>query len=632
MKSFEITEPLESSLNGFRLANPTIGLIPEHKIFYRKDILQQKTTSEEGATAAAAKDKDHNYKTVALISGGGSGHEPTHAGFIGHGMLTAAVCGDIFASPSTGQILNAIKLVSGKASSSSSSSSSSDSRDVLLIVKNYTGDVLHFGLSAERARAIGIDCRVVVVGDDVAVGRKKGGMVGRRGLAGTVLVHKITGAFAKVWSHRYGLDGVAKVAEIVNSALVTIGSSLDHCKVPGRNFETTLGENQMEVGMGIHNEPGVTVLEPIPETTEKLISEYMLPKLLDPTDTDRAYVQFQPGDQMVLLVNNLGGVSNFIISGIAYKTVKLLREEYGIVPERVISGTLMTAFNGNGFSITLLNASQVNREMKAAGLTEVDSVFQLLNEPTDAPAWSPSFCIPGTGLDTISESTFMGSTLESTTTPESELKVKAVGSYDYTALCNWMRAAATQITKSEPHITELDTQVGDGDCGYTLVAGINGIVNELDHISKESLSLALAQLSHTVETSMGGTSGGLYSILISGFVQGLIETYESKQPDDPVTAAIVAESLVIALRTLYKYTNARRGSSTMIDALDPFVAEFAKSHDFKKAVRAAEEGAKSTASLSAKFGRASYVGDSSHVEDPGAVGLVEFLRGIESTF
>ena len=621
MKSFEITEPLESSLYGFRLANPTIGLIPEHKIFYRRDILPQR------ATSAAAKDKDYNHETVALISGGGSGHEPTHAGFIGHGMLMAAVCGDIFASPSTGQILNAIKLVSGKASSSSSS----DSKDVLLIVKNYTGDVLHFGLSAERARAIGIDCRVVVVGDDVAVGRKKGGMVGRRGLAGTVLVHKITGAFAKMWSYKYGLDGVAKVAEIVSAALVTIGSSLDHCKVPGRKFETTLGENQMEVGMGIHNEPGVTVLEPIPETTEELISKYMLPKLLDPTDTDRAYVQFQPSDEVVLLINNLGGVSNFIISGIVYKTVKLLKEEYGIVPERVISGTLMTAFNGNGFSITLLNASQVNREMQAAGLTEVDSVFQLLNEPTDAPAWSPSFCIPGNGLDTISESTFMGSTFESTT-PETELKVRAVGSYDYTAFCNWMRAAATQVTRAEPHITELDTQVGDGDCGYTLVAGINGIINELDHISKESLSLALTQLSHTVETSMGGTSGGLYSILISGFVQGLIETYESKQPDDPVTAAIVAESLVIALRTLYKYTNARRGSSTMIDALDPFVTEFAKSHDFRKAVRAAEEGAKSTASLSAKFGRASYVGDSSHVEDPGAVGLVEFLRGIESVF
>ena len=621
MKSFEITEPLESSLYGFRLANPTIGLIPEHKIFYRRDILPQR------ATLAAAKDKDHNHETVALISGGGSGHEPTHAGFIGHGMLTAAVCGDIFASPSTGQIFNAIKLVSGRASSSSSS----DRRDVLLIVKNYTGDVLHFGLSAERARAIGIDCRVVVVGDDVAVGRKKGGMVGRRGLAGTVLVHKITGAFAKMLSYKYGLDGVAKVAEIVSAALVTIGSSLDHCKVPGRKLETTLGENQMEVGMGIHNEPGVTVLEPIPETTEELISKYMLPKLLDPTDTDRAYVQFQPSDEVVLLINNLGGVSNFIISGIVYKTVKLLKEEYGIVPERVISGTLMTAFNGNGFSITLLNASQVNREMQAAGLTEVDSVFQLLNEPTDAPAWSPSFCIPGNGLDAISESTFMGSTFESTTS-ETELKVRAVGSYDYTAFCNWMRAAAAQVTRAEPHITELDTQVGDGDCGYTLVAGINGIVNELDHISKESLSLALTQLSHTVETSMGGTSGGLYSILISGFVQGLIETYESKQPDDPVTAAIVAESLVIALRTLYKYTNARCGSSTMIDALDPFVVEFAKSHDFRKAVRAAEEGAKSTASLSAKFGRASYVGDSSHVEDPGAVGLVEFLRGIERVF
>ena len=136
IKSFEVADPLNSSLEGFALCNPSIKLVHSEKFLFRK------TSSDK----------------IALISGGGSGHEPAHAGFIGEGMLSGAVCGDVFASPSTKQILNGIQLVSENA------------KGVLLIVKNYTGDVLHFGLSAERARALGIDCHVVVVGDDVAVG------------------------------------------------------------------------------------------------------------------------------------------------------------------------------------------------------------------------------------------------------------------------------------------------------------------------------------------------------------------------------------------------------------------------------------------------------------------------------
>ena len=158
VKSFEVSEPLSSSLKGFALANPQLTLVDQENVVFRKT--------------------DNNK--IALISGGGCGHEPTHAGFVGKGMLGAAVCGDIFASPSTKQILNGIKLLSKQSSG------------VLLVVKNYTGDVLHFGLAAERARALGISCRVAVVGDDVAVGREKGGMVGRRALAGTVLAVSYT--------------------------------------------------------------------------------------------------------------------------------------------------------------------------------------------------------------------------------------------------------------------------------------------------------------------------------------------------------------------------------------------------------------------------------------------------------
>ena len=582
VKSFEVSDPVLSSLKGFALANPSITLVPEEKVFFRE------TESDK----------------IALISGGGTGHEPSHAGFIGKGMLSGAVCGDIFASPSTKQILNAIRLVSAKSSG------------VLLLVKNYTGDVLHFGLSAERARALGINCHVVVIGDDVAVGREKGGMVGRRALAGTVLVHKITGAFAEAHSAKYGLEGTAKAAQIVIDSLVTIGSSLDHCKVPGRKFETNLKDSQMEVGMGIHNEPGVQTLEPIP-STEELISKHMLPKLLDQNDKDRTFVDFNKDDEIVLLVNNLGGVSNFIISAIAEKTNTFLKEEYGITPKKVMTGTLMTAFNGNGFSITLLNATKASNELKKS-FPEIKSVFELLEAYTDAPGWSPGFfepkCAPSIDCAVL----------------QSDVHVTEVGKYDFGSFSKWMRAGAAQVIKAEPHITQLDTQVGDGDCGYTLVSGVNGITKNLDTISKTSLSEAMAQVSDIIEGSMGGTSGGLYSILISGLSHGIIQTCKNK--NEAVTKEKIAESFEIALETLYKYTRARIGSSTLIDALEPFVKEFSSSNDFEKAVAAAEAGAKSTATFEAKFGRASYVSDSSSVEDPGAVGFVEFLKGIESVF
>lgn len=578
-KSFEVESPIETSLRGFALANPSIILVPEDKILFRQT----------------------DKKQVALISGGGSGHEPSHAGFIGQGMLSAAVCGDIFASPSTKQILNAIELLAEQ------------SQGILLIVKNYTGDVLHFGLSAERARALGIDCQVVVVGDDVAVGREKGGMVGRRALAGTVLVHKITGAFAQLYSEKYGLEGTASAARIVNDNLVTIGASLDHCKVPGRPFESELSTTQMELGMGIHNEPGVSVLEPIP-STEELIEKHMLPKLLDPSDKDRAFVPFNKDDEVVLLVNNLGSISNFIMSSIAAITTDLLSKNYGIFPKKIVVGSLMTAFNGNGFSITLLNASKCSKELTAK-FSEITNVIDLINNPTDAPGWP------------IGEFTGRAAPQVNHNLLSTETKVSPVGKYDFDSLAKWMKAGAEQIVKSEPHITHLDTQVGDGDCGYTLVAGVNAIVNNLDKLPKDSLSEAVSQISTVIEDSMGGTSGGLYSILISGFSHGLIQLLQNK--DDPVTSKVVAHAMEIALDTLFKYTKARKGSSTLIDALEPFVREFAASNDFSKAVKAADEGAKSTGTFSAKFGRASYVGDSSSVEDPGAVGFVEFLKGIE---
>jgi dihydroxyacetone kinase len=174
---------------------------------------------------------------VALVSGGGSGHEPSHAGFVGQGMLTAAVCGDVFASPSVDAVLAGILAVTGRAG-------------CLLIVKNYTGDRLNFGLAAERARAFGLKVAMVIVDDDVALPD----LPQARGVAGTLFVHKIAGAMAEAGAD---LDTIAAAAQGVIKGAISIGMSLDTCTVPGSPKEDRIAGGKAELGLGIHGEAGV---------------------------------------------------------------------------------------------------------------------------------------------------------------------------------------------------------------------------------------------------------------------------------------------------------------------------------------------------------------------------------------
>lgn len=180
---------------------------------------------------------DTDKSKVALISGGGSGHEPAHAGFVGTGMLTAAVCGEVFASPSVDAVLAGILAVTGDAG-------------CLLIVKNYTGDRLNFGLAAERARALGRKVEMVVVDDDIALPD----LPQARGLAGTLFVHKIAGAAAEAGQ---SLEQVSAAARIVIEKIASIGMSLDTCTVPGSKKEDRIATGNAELGLGIHGEAGV---------------------------------------------------------------------------------------------------------------------------------------------------------------------------------------------------------------------------------------------------------------------------------------------------------------------------------------------------------------------------------------
>ena len=262
---------------------------------------------------------DWDKSKVALVTGGGSGHEPAHVGFVGQGMLAAAVCGDVFASPSADAVLAGILAVTGSAG-------------CLLIVKNYTGDRLNFGLAAERARAFGLNVFMVIVDDDVALPE----LPQARGLAGTLFVHKIAGAMAE---NGATLEDCAAVAMRVVASSRSIGMSLDTCTVPGAIKEDRIPDGMVELGLGIHGEAGVEQVaaggakDAIAKVSEKLV----------------ATMSAKPH---VALINNLGGSS---VLEMSILTSAFVASPLGALTELMVGpDAMMTAIDMHGFSISVM--------------------------------------------------------------------------------------------------------------------------------------------------------------------------------------------------------------------------------------------------------------------------------------
>lgn len=421
------TNLVDAALTSLTLTNPSVALDGANKIVYLRP-------------------GDHPSQ-VSIISGGGSGHEPSFGAFVGTGLLSAAVAGSIFASPSAEQVRKAIM------------SRVDNDKGVLVTVMNYTGDVLNFGMAVEKAKAAGLQVEMLVVGDDVGVGREKGGKVGRRGIAGTVLVHKIAGALA---AQGAPLEQVSKVAKLTADNLVSVGASLEHVHVPGRarpdpNAEGSLGADEVEVGMGIHNEAGSGRAKvALPELVKTMLSQ-----LLDKADKDRAFLNVN-SNEVVLLVNNLGGVSVLELGGITAEVVKQLGE-WGIRPVRILSGTYMTSLNGLGFSITLLNV--VNTDIGGP------SMIQLLDYPCEATGWSAP----------ISKNTWEARntrTREDTAAFDQGIKPSGLN-VDATTFTEALTSGLEALIAVEPEVTRFDTVVGDGDCGIGLKRGAEGMLPPL---------------------------------------------------------------------------------------------------------------------------------------------------------
>jgi dihydroxyacetone kinase len=517
-----------------------------------------------------------SQRRVAVLSGGGSGHEPAHAGYVGRGMLTAAIAGDVFTSPSTDAVLAGIRAAAGPAGA-------------LLIVKNYTGDRLNFGLAAEMARAEGIPVEVVVVADDVSL-RDTVDEGRRRGIAGTVLVHKIAGAAAA------GGQSLAEVARLARAAAAEVGSmgvALGSCTLPavGRpSFE--LAETEIELGLGIHGEPGVQKA-----AMERV--EILVDRLLDIIVRDRA---FAAGAQLALLVNGLGSTPPMELAIVARDALRHLRAR-GFTVARAWSGTLLSALDMPGFSLSLMRVD--------------DARLALLDAPTDAPAW------PGPGrVAARSGQPVAAAASSATSKPAGAAQVNQL-------LRRAALAVADALTANEDKLTDLDARAGDGDLGSSMARGAAAI-RALPDSTWTTPEAALSSIGHALRRAIAGSSGPFYATATLRAARTLAGKSNPAGQD-------WAEAFSQAVTAISELGGAKPGDRTMVDALQPAADAFAAAlragqpprQAWAAAAAAARAGCEATAQMQPRLGRASYLGARAiGIPDAGATAVTCWLDAL----
>lgn len=541
---------VRETLLGVAALNPDVALAEDYDIVLRADF-------------PAPADRK-----VAVLSGGGSGHEPAHAGYVGRGMLTAAVAGDVFTSPDVDSILAAIRAVAGPAGA-------------LLVVKNYTGDRLNFGLAAELARQDGIPTEVVVVADDVAL-RDRMPRDRWRGIAGTLFVHKIAGAAAEAGKD---LAAVAEVARAVAGELATMGVGLGSCIVPGTGTASfSLGADEIEFGLGIHGEEGA---ERAPMTDAHAIVE----KLLDAVCEGIA-----PGARpCAVLVNGLGGTPPMELSLVAGEAVKILRAR-GYVVVRAFVGSFMTALEMPGVSLSLLPLE--------------DAWIPLLDAPTNAPGWPQSGRLPAAptvvGLGPV-------------------VPVTDDGAVADPVLSGLVAAVAAALHGAKDELTELDAKAGDGDLGVSMERAA-GALEALPASAAASAGRLAAAAADALRRAIGGSSGPFYAVALLRAAEALGE-----RPGK----AEVAAALEAAVAAISELGGAQPGDRTMLDALAPAAAAIAAAGPADAAslartvAEAARGGAEATREMAPRLGRAAYIGERVvGTPDGGAVAVAIWLEAI----
>ena len=514
-------------------------------------------------------------RKVAVLSGGGSGHEPAHAGYVGAGMLTAAVAGDVFTSPSADAVLAGIKAAAGPAGA-------------LVIVKNYTGDRLNFGLAAELARAEGIPVEIVVVADDVSL-KDTVAAERRRGIAGTVLVHKLAGAAAE---QGLPLEEVARIARSGAAELASMGISLGACTLPAVGKPGfTLSEQEIEVGLGIHGEQGVRRM-PI-ASADQLVSLIL--------ETIEADGKISGGDRVVLLVNGLGSTPPMEISIVARAAIQEL-EKRSIVVERAWAGTFLSALDMPGFSLSVMQVD--------------DHKLKLIDTTTDATAWPRGGAVNRKRV-------LLSSGVQEDAPSHATITEAGV------RLFKTAHSIAQALIVAEPHLADLDSVTGDGDLGASMKRGSEAVL-ALPVEKFGTVSDGMMAMANAMRKAIGGSSGPFYAT-------GLMRASRHLSGAGAPTAKQMAEAFVSAVKAVSELGGANPGDRTMIDALHPAATTFRDrlaegvnvQAAWKAAVEAGLAGAEATKAMKPRLGRASYLGDRAVGHpDGGAVAVTVWLAAI----
>ncbi len=570
--------------HGIAKAHPELEFVEKYKIVKKKVIDRDKVT---------------------LISGGGSGHEPAHAGFVGTGMLDAAVCGDIFASPSQIQVYNALKLTASK-------------KGTLMIVKNYSGDCMNFNNAGALAKDDGIEVDAVYVNDDIAV-KDSLYTVGRRGVAGTVFVHKIAGAAAEQGK---SLAEVKAVAEKVIANIRSFGFALTSCTVPAAGSPTfEIGEDEMEFGVGIHGEPG--------RKREKLITADELAARIVPDIAED--LGLKEGEEIALLINGFGG-SPLQELYLFNNSVTNELEKANIRIYKTLVGNYMTSIDMAGASVTFL---RLDDELKAyldypvatpaitwggsskediAAREAIQALAKALNL-TPAAFAKKEAAAESAAIDDEAEKTYA---FEGKAVVGEKINTPGMGKL--------IDKMADVIIENEVPFCKAD-RCGDGDFGMSIAKGFRQLKKDWATRKKGDIGEFLVSCSEIIMEYCGGASGPIWGSAFRYAGKAVLGKKEIALQDLAAIFRAAVEGVQETGRKSFG-KGAVVGDKTLIDALVPAADSLTESAEkgakmkdaVKKAAKAAVDGAEATKYIQAKMGRAG-VTDSEGYPDAGAYGL-----------
>ncbi|WP_440962339.1 dihydroxyacetone kinase subunit DhaK [Paenibacillus nitricinens] len=558
--------------NGLVLAHPELDFNDKFKVISKKEI---------------------NNNKVTLISGGGSGHEPAHAGFVGSGMLDAAVCGDVFASPSQIQVYQAIRRSASK-------------KGTLLIIKNYSGDIMNFKNAAHLASEDGIQVEYVKVDDDIAV-EDSLYTVGKRGVAGTVLVHKIAGAAAEA-----GLS-LAEVKEAAQHAIDhvrTIGFAFTSCTVPAKGTPTFhIEEDEMEYGVGIHGEPGIR--------REKAVSADELAQRMVTSLLSNLQMNDESQQEVAVLINGFGGtplqelylLNNSVIRELTAKNKQVFK---------VFVGNYMTSIDMAGASVSIMKLDETLKKW--------------LSAPCDTPALSVKGPFEPVNYTEIIKEEKADSTVSFKNNTDAEAAVIKNNQFSLQNIVYLIDQMSEVIIENEVPFCELDAHAGDGDFGMSVAKGFKQLKVEWEDILAHHLNNIgdfLDACSLVIMEHCGGASGPIWG---SGF-RAASKSAQQKRELSIQEFADMMQAVVKGIQDTGERSFGRGavvGDKTLIDALVPFADAWTQSaeqgEDIKvaaiKAAEAAVLGARKTSDIVARMGRAGTVGERSiGYPDAGAYAL-----------